>query len=139
MDRTTWSDAKLIEALRPRAIVIQIDVDVEQELARSLGIRAMPTVIVFRDGQEIDRQTGLQKTSQLLEWLDRLAEGETSLQRLQRECAANPSDMQLRMRLASKLLDAKRADEATREYVWLWRNMLTHQPSMVGVKHSFLI
>jgi hypothetical protein len=75
---------------------------------------------------------------QLLEWLDRLAKGETSLQRLRQECAANPSDMRLRLSLARKLRESD-ADEATREFVWLWRNMLTHQPSMIGVKHSFML
>ena len=43
MDQTTWSDPKVVEALAPIAIAIQIDVDQRAEDAASLKIKAMPT------------------------------------------------------------------------------------------------
>jgi thiol-disulfide isomerase/thioredoxin len=139
MDRTTWADAVLVDALRDRAIAIQIDVDKDASIAAELRIKSMPTVIAFRDGVEVDRVVGLKKTPELLSWLDALERGETSLQKLRRDVDAQPDDMHLRMSLAKRLYDDGKNDEATDEYVWLWKNMLERQPSMYGVRHSFLV
>src|SRR5262245_6353337 len=70
MDKTTWVDPKLVEALSERAVVLQIDVDADQETAQRLRVRAMPTVIAFAKGDELDRVVGLQKSSELLSWVD---------------------------------------------------------------------
>ena len=42
-----------------------IDVDIEVELTRKFEIRTVPTFIVIRDGQEINRTTGPQTKEQL--------------------------------------------------------------------------
>lgn len=41
-----------------KAKIAKVDVDAEAELAGSLGIMSIPTVILYRDGQEIGRQIG---------------------------------------------------------------------------------
>ena len=138
MDRTTWVDPAVVEALREHAVAIQIDVDTKEDVAKALRIKAMPTVIAFRAGKEVDRVTGLQKRDQLLAWLDALARGETTLDMKRAEAAQKPDDMHARMALARQLLDAARLDEATNEYVWLWEHMLERQPSMYGVRLSYL-
>ena len=38
--------------------VIKINVDQAQELAGDHGVMSIPTVILFKDGQEVDRQIG---------------------------------------------------------------------------------
>lgn len=41
-----------------RALVAKLDTDRAQQTAMSFSIRGIPTVIVFRDGHEVARQTG---------------------------------------------------------------------------------
>ena len=139
MDQTTWSDPKVVEALAPIAIAIQIDVDQRAEDAASLKIKAMPTVVVFKDGAELDRAVGMQGPDIFLEWLAGLARGETAIQRFRREVAAKPDDIELRMRFASRLRESGESEEATTEYLWLWKNMLAKDPNLFGVKYSFLV
>ena len=42
-----------------RAVVGKVNVDDEPELARRYGIMSIPTVIFFRDGQEVDKKIGV--------------------------------------------------------------------------------
>ena len=43
-----------------RALVVKVDVDNARELAAKLGVRAVPTLIVFKDGQPVKVMQGLQ-------------------------------------------------------------------------------
>lgn len=43
-----------------KAIVAKVNVDDAQELAARYGIRSIPTLIVFRDGQPVERLQGVQ-------------------------------------------------------------------------------
>ena len=42
-----------------RVLVGKVDTDSEQELAMRYGIMSIPTVIFFKDGEEIDRKVGV--------------------------------------------------------------------------------
>ena len=42
------------------AVVAKVDVDVAPGLAARYGVASIPTVVVFRDGAEIDRIVGVQ-------------------------------------------------------------------------------
>jgi thioredoxin 1 len=46
-----------------------IDVDIENEMAKTFEIRSIPTFILFTDGKEINRITGLQTKKSLLEFI----------------------------------------------------------------------
>jgi thioredoxin 1 len=72
MDRTTWINRAVVEAIGKSAIAIQLDVDEEPEVSERLRIEAMPTVVAFRDDVELDRVVGLQAPAELLVWLERL-------------------------------------------------------------------
>jgi thioredoxin 1 len=122
MDRTTWLDAGVVAWLEAHAIAFQLDVDAHSAAAKKLSVMAMPTVMVFRDGDEIDRVVGFQKPDQLLAWLTGLTRGVTSLDTKRAELAATPDDPWLRLAYARKLMDAARFDEATSEYLWLWNH-----------------
>lgn len=41
-----------------KATIVKVDVDHNQELAATYGVMSIPTVILFKDGKEIDRQIG---------------------------------------------------------------------------------
>jgi thiol-disulfide isomerase/thioredoxin len=139
MDRLTWVDPTVVAWIEEHAIAVQIDVDEQKDVAKSLGIRSMPTVIAFRGGVEVDRVVGLKKPSELVSWLADVQCGKTSLDQVRRRVQANPNDMQARYSLARTLANGGRFDEATNEYVWLWQHMTEHEPAMVGVRESFML
>jgi len=43
-----------------RALIAKVDVGAARELAVSLGVKAIPTLIVFKDGQPVKVMRGLQ-------------------------------------------------------------------------------
>ena len=42
-----------------RAVVGKVDVDSNQEFAAKYGVRNIPTVLVFKDGEIVNRQVGV--------------------------------------------------------------------------------
>ncbi|MGE3294243.1 MAG: thioredoxin TrxC [Geminicoccaceae bacterium] len=57
--------------LEPGVRIGKLDTDAEAEIAGRFGIRSIPTLILFRDGQEIARTAGAMPPAQLRSWLDR--------------------------------------------------------------------
>ena len=53
-----------------RAVVGKINVDEEQELAIRYGVMSIPTVIFFKDGEEIARKVGVLPAAQFTEVMD---------------------------------------------------------------------
>lgn len=49
--------------------IAKIDVDAEPELARRFRVMSIPTLIVFKDGQEVKRLVGLHNRTQIEEAL----------------------------------------------------------------------
>ena len=72
MERTTRVDPEVISWIKLNAVAIQVDVDLQRQVAQELKIQAMPTVILFKDGKELDRAVGFQDADRLLDWLSRL-------------------------------------------------------------------
>jgi thioredoxin 1 len=150
MDKTTWVDEKTIAYFKDNAIAFQFDVDKEEKLAKDLKIEAMPTMIVFKDGKEIDRSVGFMSTSEMIGWLEDVKKGKTKAAALAeeakklRENAGNrvgedgKVDIRERMDIARKLSRSD-PDLAAQEYAWLWDNMLKHDQAYYGVRLSFLI
>ncbi len=143
MDRTTWVAPEVISWINERAIAIQVDVDRQRDTATELNIRAMPTVIVFKDGEEFDRIVGYRDAEGLLAWLNGVGEGRRAIDAV-REAAGTREgngevNVDARYDLARELVSNNLLDEATEEYVWLWDNMLEHEPAMAGVRLSFMV
>ena len=46
--------------------VFKVDVDENQEVAIRYGITAMPTLIFFKDGEEVERQVGYMEESEII-------------------------------------------------------------------------
>lgn len=143
MDRTTWVDPTVVSWFESNAIAVQVDVDHQEEIARELGIEAMPTIIAFKGGQEIDRVVGGRTAPQLLSWLDGAKEGKTQADILREKAGSRADangrvDVRARLELAESLADNGKNREATEEFVWLWNNMVEHEPAMYGVRGSFM-
>ncbi len=53
----------------PRLRLAKLNTDEEQALAARYGIQAIPTLILFRGGREVARQSGALMGSQLRQWI----------------------------------------------------------------------
>ena len=53
-----------------KAVVGKVNVDDEQELAIRYGVMSIPTVIFFKDGEEVARKVGVLPAAQFTEVLD---------------------------------------------------------------------
>lgn len=50
----------------------KLDIDQHPDIARKYGVSAIPTLIVFRGGREIDRRTGVASEAEYRAWFDGL-------------------------------------------------------------------
>ncbi len=55
--------------LSGRVRLANLDSEAEPQLAGQLGIRSIPSLILFKDGREVARQSGAMALPQLLAWL----------------------------------------------------------------------
>ena len=145
MDQTTWSDQKVVDALAPIAIALQIEgvqrglevhlLDRATEGPKPRLAGALGAVYHTKSVREACAEA---EPDIVLEWLAGLARGENAIQSFRREVAAKPDDVELRMRFASRLREGGENEEATTQYLWLWNHMLEKDPNLAGVRHSFL-
>ncbi len=54
--------------LEPDVRMIKLNSDDQQQVAGRLGIRGIPTMILYDRGKEIARQSGAMTTSQIVQW-----------------------------------------------------------------------
>lgn len=62
---------KIAEAYAGRVFVAKLDVDSSGKVAGRLGIQSIPTLILFKDGKEVERMVGLQPEQRLRAELDK--------------------------------------------------------------------
>ena len=55
-----------------KAVIGKLDVDSNPMVASSLGIRSIPTLLFFKNGELVDRQVGVVPKAALAEKLDKL-------------------------------------------------------------------
>lgn len=121
---------KLAREFQGQFLLAKVDADRQQGLAAQLGIRSLPTVMVFRDGQPVDGFSGAQpegEVRRMLEqhlpkpWDEQLARAREHIQegrltealpllRQARESAPKRSDIGLE--LAGVLIELNRLDDA---------------------------
>jgi len=51
---------------------VKVDIEAEPELSSDYGITSIPTLVIFNDGKEIDRKTGLLSKTALKDWLSEI-------------------------------------------------------------------
>ncbi len=54
----------------PNLTILKIDVDEVGEVAAQFGIQAIPTLILFKNGQQVDKRMGYQNKNQLLAFIN---------------------------------------------------------------------
>lgn len=64
--------AELAEDFEGKAKIVKLDVDANPSSAQKFGVMSIPTMIFFKDGEEVDRITGALPKDTLAEKLNSL-------------------------------------------------------------------
>lgn len=56
--------------LTPRVRLAKLDTEAEPEIGARFGIRSIPTLVAFKGGREIARQSGAMGLPQLIQWIE---------------------------------------------------------------------
>jgi putative thioredoxin len=75
-----------------RWLLAKLDVDANPQLAQQFGVQGIPTVIAFKDGEEVDRFTGALPEAQVRAFIDRLLPSELDLATAQGDVALDAGD-----------------------------------------------
>jgi thioredoxin 2 len=61
--------AQAARQLEPEVRLAKLNTEEQQEIAGTLGIRSIPTLIMFKHGREVARQAGAMQLPQLVNWI----------------------------------------------------------------------
>lgn len=62
---------KLGEQYQDKAVIAKVNIDEESSLAQDHGVMSVPTVVMFKNGEEVERQTGFAGEQGYVDMLDR--------------------------------------------------------------------
>ena len=62
----------LSDDFEDKAVIGKLDVDSNQQFAAQFGVRNIPTVLVFKDGEMVNRQVGVAQKSVYADFLNAL-------------------------------------------------------------------
>ncbi len=54
--------------LQPSVVLAKLNTEVAQQTAAQFSIRSIPTMILFKNGKEVSRQSGALNTQQIVQW-----------------------------------------------------------------------
>ena len=63
---------ELSDEYKDKAVVGKVDIDSNQEFAAKFGVRNIPTVLIFKNGELVDRKVGVSTKSDYSNILDSL-------------------------------------------------------------------
>lgn len=132
MDDTTWNDDRVAEWVKANAVAIKVDVDEQRESAQKLGVRAMPTTFIFKDGELFDHVVGYRDAEFVLNWFEAIEGGQSRTQQLMEMAGQRPADgetvdVRERVEVIGALRTAERMDDALEETLWLWKHLGDHE------------
>ena len=55
-----------------KAVIAKLDVDTNQKFAAQFGVRNIPTVLIFKDGELVNRQVGVSQKNVYADYIDAL-------------------------------------------------------------------
>lgn len=67
---------KVAASIEPRIRFIKLNSDAEQAIAGRLGIRGIPTMLLFKNGAEVARVSGAMSATQISGWVGQHLKGE---------------------------------------------------------------
>jgi thioredoxin 1 len=60
---------EVAKAIQGRASIGKVDIDAEQKIASDFQITSVPTMILFKDGKEVNRLVGLREANAIKEFI----------------------------------------------------------------------
>ncbi len=57
--------------VEPKARLAKLNTELSQEIAAYYGIRSIPTLVIFKNGKEIDRQSGAMDKRNLIQFIEK--------------------------------------------------------------------
>lgn len=60
---------QLNEHYSDSVIISKLEADSNMDISNQLNIKSVPTLILFRDGKEIERQLGAKNKTELINWI----------------------------------------------------------------------
>lgn len=70
--------ATTAKAMEPRLRFAKVDTEAAQKTSAQYNIRSIPTLIVFKGGREVGRQSGAMESRALMQWLAPYAQESTN-------------------------------------------------------------
>jgi len=67
---------KVAESVEGRAKIAKLNVDDAGDVAGRFGVQSIPTLVLFKDGNEVRRFVGVQKHNTLIEAINKLKQGD---------------------------------------------------------------
>ncbi len=60
---------ELVKEIGEEAIIAKLNIDENPETPAMLGVRSIPTLMLFKDGKIVDTKVGVQSKPALLDWI----------------------------------------------------------------------
>ncbi len=110
---------KAVSAREGKVVLAKLDVDANQELSQRYGIRGIPAVKAFRDGDVVDEFVGAQPAAAVERFIDKIVPSEADAlvaegdeQSLRRALELDPQNANAATALAQMLFERGEAKEA---------------------------
>lgn len=138
MDKTTWRNQSIFDWAKDNAVIIAVDVDKDTKTSEQHKIKAMPTMVAYRDGVEFDRTVGYMDSSKTLSWMKDVKDGKSKAAAARERAAkSDGKSAQQRMEDVRTLIEAGDYAAAQPILIDLWQHMAEDEPAMTGVRRSF--
>lgn len=140
LKQTTWVDAAVVEWLEAKTVPIQINADVEIDLAKRFKVSSYPTIL-FVDGKgtEKARLNGYKSPQDFLQAGPDALEGIDEVARARMALKGKEQDPMARNNLALAMHRRGMYAEALEEYLWCYDEGAALDPGYIGVRNSSLV
>lgn len=61
---------EIADEMKDKVKVVKVNIDESPEAPTKFGVRGIPTLMIFKDGQVVDTRVGGMPKSQLTEWIE---------------------------------------------------------------------
>lgn len=63
---------QVADEVKDKAVIAKLDIDESLDIAKEFNVMSVPTMILFKDGKEVDRIVGLRQKAQILEAINNI-------------------------------------------------------------------
>jgi len=61
----------VLEEIQDKYKIVKVDIDDSNDLAKKYGVMSVPTIIKFKNGEEIDKNIGFLPKEELINWIEK--------------------------------------------------------------------